>query len=66
MRFIIETAVIFWLSVYTVSWLIYYNLDAHRVNLLSYGIMEIVALALLAAWIEKAAEIKEIWDDLPD
>jgi len=58
--------VIFWLSVYTVIWLIYYNLEGHAINPLSYGIMELVLLALLGAWIEKAAEIKEIWQDLPD
>lgn len=64
MRFIIETIIIIWLSIYTIGWLYYFH-DL-SINPLSYGIMELVLLALMAAWIEKGAEIKEIWDDLPD
>jgi hypothetical protein len=64
MRFIIEVVLLFWLAIYTIGWLWYYHDLA--INPLSYGIMELVLLALIAGWIEKCAEIREILDDLPD
>ena len=64
MRFAIETGLLFWLTVYSVGWLWHHHDLA--INPLSYGIMELVLLALIAGWIEKCAEIREIWHDLPD
>jgi len=59
-----EAFVMFWLTVYTFMYL--WHFHDLPINPLSYGIMEIVMLALMAGWIDKVAEIKEIWDDLPD
>ena len=60
MIYIRDFFVTFWMSVGVIWWLIAYR---HEVNPLSYGIMELVLLALMVAWIEIAAETWRIWKE---
>ena len=60
MKYIRDFILTFWLSVGVSWWLI---ANYHDANPLSYGIMEIVMLALVAAWIEIAAETHRIWTE---
>ena len=60
MIYIRDFIVTFWMSVGVIWWLI---ANYHEVNPLSYGIMELVLLALMVAWIEIAAETWRIWKE---
>jgi hypothetical protein len=64
MWFAIRISVIFWLSIFTITWLAIDYFDPG--NPLSSGLMMIVFLALVVAWICQIEEIIELWQDIPD
>ena len=59
MRYIIDFLFLFWMSVGVVWWLIV-NTDA---NPLSYGVMELVLLALMTGWVDFAVWTRQIWKE---